>query len=137
MARPERPTRPAPRTSRPAPDGTEVLYGLRCGLAVFERRRQDIRRVGFDGALSQELSQLLRWATGAGVPCRQEPERELSARAESSQHEGLVLEVTPRRWLPAKELGVRLAREPGLVVALDRVRNPQNIGAILRSAAFF
>lgn len=137
MARPERPTRPAPRSSRPAPEGSEVLYGLRCGLSVFERRRQDIRRIGYDAALSRELSELTRWATGAGVPCRQEPERELSARAGSNQHEGLVLDVTPRRWLPAKELGARLAREPGLVVALDRVRNPQNIGAILRSAAFF
>jgi TrmH RNA methyltransferase len=114
-----------------------VLYGLRCGLAVFERRRQDIRRVGYDVGLSRDLSELLRWAASAGVPCRQEPERELSQRADSNQHEGLVLDVLPRRWLPAKELGAWLSREPGLVVALDRVRNPQNIGAILRSAAFF
>jgi TrmH RNA methyltransferase len=114
-----------------------VLYGLRCGLAVFERRRQDIRRIGYDATLSAELSELSRWAAEAGVPCRREAERELSTRAESNQHEGLVLDVAPRRWLPAKELGARLAREPGLVVALDRVRNPQNIGAILRSAAFF
>src|SRR5262245_54417194 len=104
MARPERPTRPVPRTSRPAPEGTEVLYGLRCGLAVFERRRQDIRRVGYDAGLAGELSELLRWAASAGVPCRQEPERELSQRADSNQHEGLVLDVLPRRWLPAKEL---------------------------------
>ena len=78
MARPERPARPAHRPSRPAPEGTEVLYGLRCGQAVFERRRQDIRRVGYDAALAPELAELLRWASGAGVPCRQEPERELS-----------------------------------------------------------
>lgn len=137
MARPERPTKPAPRTARPAPEGSEVLYGLRCGLAVFERRRQDIRRIGYDAALRGELPELLRWAAGAGVPCREESERELAGRAESNQHEGLVLDVVPRRWLPAKELAARLEREPGVVVALDRVRNPQNIGAVLRSAAFF
>jgi TrmH RNA methyltransferase len=114
-----------------------VLYGLRSGVAVFERRRQDIRRVGFDGALRSELTELLRWAAGAGVPCREEDERELASRAQSNQHEGLVLDVLPRRWLPAKELAALLAREPGMVVALDRVRNPQNIGAVLRSAAFF
>ena len=137
MARHERPTKPAPRSARPPPEGSEVLYGLRCGLAVFERRRGDIRRIGYDVGLRRELSELLRWAAGAGVPCREEGERELSARAESGQHEGLVLEVVPRRWLPAKELGAWLAREPGMCVALDRVRNPQNIGAVLRSAAFF
>jgi TrmH RNA methyltransferase len=137
MARPERPTKPAARASRPQPEGTEVIYGLRSGLAVFERRRRDIRRIGYDAGVRHELPELLRWAAGAGVPCREETERELATRAESSQHEGLVLEVLPRRWLPPKELGAQLVREPGLVVALDRVRNPQNIGAVLRSAAFF
>lgn len=137
MPRSDRPAPFVPKSSRPAPEGTEVLYGLRSGLAVFERRRQDIRRVGFDPSLRAELPELLRWAAGAGVPCREENERELAARADSSQHEGLVLDVLPRRWLPARELVSLLAQSPGVVVALDRVRNPQNIGAVLRSAAFF
>lgn len=124
-------------SSPPLAEGTEVLYGLRCGLAVFDRRRRDIRRVGYDPALRGELGELLRWAAGADVPCREEGERELSARAQSSQHEGLVLDVLPRRWLPARELARKLAQSPGIVVALDRVRNPQNVGAVLRSAAFF
>jgi TrmH RNA methyltransferase len=137
MSKPERPTKPVGKSSQPAPEGSEVLYGLRSGLAVFERRRQDIRRIGFDAGLRAELPELLRWAVGAGVPCREEDERELGLRAQSNQHEGLVLEVLPRRWLPAKELAAQLARDPGVVIALDRVRNPQNIGAVLRSAAFF
>ncbi len=136
MRKSERSSQPPLRSSRP-PEGTEVLYGLRSGLAVFERRRQDIRRVGYDAGLRAELPELLRWAAGAGLPCREEDERELAARAGSGQHEGLVLDVAPRRWLPAKELAGLLAREPGLVLALDRVRNPQNIGALLRGAAFF
>jgi TrmH RNA methyltransferase len=114
-----------------------VLYGLRSALAVFERRRQDIRRIGFERALRAELVELVRWAGAAGVPCREEDERELAARAQSQQHEGLVLDVLPRRWLRTKELAAELARNPGVVVALDRVRNPQNVGAVLRSAAFF
>jgi TrmH RNA methyltransferase len=114
-----------------------VLYGLRSGLAVFERRRQDIRRIGFDPSLRSELSELLRWAASARVPCREETERELAARADSNQHEGVVLDVLPRRWLPARELVSLLSQSPGVVVALDRVRNPQNVGAVLRSAAFF
>jgi len=114
-----------------------VAYGLRNGLAVFERRRHDIRRIGFDGALRAELPELLRWAASAGVACREEGERELGSRAGSNQHEGLVLDVLPRRWMPAKELSSVLAKSPGIVLALDRVRNPQNIGALLRSAAFF
>jgi RNA methyltransferase, TrmH family len=137
MSRSERPPRPSHSPSRPAPEGTEVLYGLRNGIAVFERRRRDIRRIGFDASLRADVTELANWAAQTGVPCRAEDERELAARAQSSQHEGLVLDVLPRRWLPAKELGSLLAKEPGIVLALDRVRNPQNVGAVLRSAAFF
>jgi tRNA G18 (ribose-2'-O)-methylase SpoU len=43
----------------------------------------------------------------------------------------------PRRWLPANELGDILRRAHGAALALDRVRNPYNIGALLRTAAFF
>jgi TrmH RNA methyltransferase len=137
MRRPERPPKAAPRSSRPPPENTEVLYGLRSALAVFERRRQDIRRIGFEPVRRAELSELSSWAQATGVICREEDERELGARAQSNQHEGVVLDVLPRRWLPAKELAAQLAKEPGVVIALDRVRNPQNIGAVLRSAAFF
>lgn len=129
--------KPGSRSKLPTSEDTEVLYGLRSGLAVFERRKKDIRRIGFESGVRSELGELLRWASGAGVPCREESERQLAQRAESNQHEGLVLEVTQRRWLPPKELVSWLRDNPGLCVALDRVRNPQNIGAILRSAAFF
>src|SRR5687767_15078113 len=109
MSKLERSTKSVGKGAQPAPEGSEVLYGLRNGLAVFERRRQDIRRIGFDAGLRAELPELLRWAVGAGVPCREEDERELGLRAQSNQHEGLVLEVLPRRWLPAKELAAQLA----------------------------
>jgi TrmH RNA methyltransferase len=125
------------RARPPASEPTEILYGLRSGLAVFQCRRLDIRRIGFQSGVRAEIQELLGWATGAHVPCREESEKELANRSESSQHEGLVLDVKPRSWLPPKELAAWLSANQGMAVALDRVRNPQNIGAIIRSAAFF
>jgi TrmH RNA methyltransferase len=113
------------------------LYGLRSGLAVFQRRRSDIRRIAFQSSVRSEIQELLGWAAGANVPCREESDKELASRSQSSQHEGLVLDVKPRRWLPPKEVAAWLVATQGTAVALDRVRNPQNIGAIVRSAAFF
>jgi TrmH RNA methyltransferase len=113
------------------------LYGLHAGLAVFKRRPQDIRSIGFDPEQRAGLRPLLSWAEAQGVPVRELSVRELSAQADSNQHEGLLLEVKPRMWLAPKDLPSALLASGGLCVALDRVRNPQNIGAILRSAAFF
>jgi TrmH RNA methyltransferase len=129
--------KPIARTSPPADEETEILYGLRSGLAVFARRPEDIRQIYFDNAIRSELQELLRWASSKGIAAQEHAEKELARRADSNQHEGLVLEVRPRRWLPPKELVAWLSQEQTCAVALDRVRNPQNIGAILRSAAFF
>jgi len=57
--------------------------------------------------------------------------------ARSARHEGLCVSAKPRGWLPASELGRMLERAQGTALALDRVRNPYNIGALLRTAAFF
>ena len=115
----------------------ETLYGLHAGLAVFERRPQDIRAVAFESGQRAPIAALLHWAAAQGVPVQEVSARELSTRVDSNQHEGLVLDVRARSWLSPKELAAWFAAEHGLAVALDRVRNPQNIGAILRSAAFF
>ena len=66
-----------------------------------------------------------------------EQRTELNRIAESTHHEGLCVAARPRRWLSTADLADALARTKGTAVALDRVRNPYNIGAILRSAAFF
>ncbi|HKO90593.1 MAG TPA: RNA methyltransferase, partial [Polyangiaceae bacterium] len=115
----------------------ETLYGLHAGLAVFERRPEDIRAVAFESGQREPIAALLHWATARGVPIQEVSARELSNRVDSNQHEGLVLDVRARSWLSPKELATWLVAERGVAVALDRVRNPQNIGAILRSAAFF
>jgi 23S rRNA (guanosine2251-2'-O)-methyltransferase len=46
-------------------------------------------------------------------------------------HQGVAAELKPRRQWSLKEL---LATEPSLLVALDSIMDPQNLGAILRSA---
>ncbi|MEY2934218.1 MAG: hypothetical protein RL033_4967 [Pseudomonadota bacterium] len=127
----------AERRSSSAAEATELCYGLRAALATFERRRQDIRSVAFEAGAQGELTPLLRWADERGLPVRERSARDLATEADSNQHEGVLLQVRERSWVPAKELAAALLPERSLAVALDRVRNPQNIGAVLRSAAFF
>jgi TrmH RNA methyltransferase len=115
----------------------EVVQGLRAGLAVFARRRDDIGQVAYARELREDVAPLARWARSRGVPCAETGERDLDRLAESSHHEGLCVLAKPRPWAKAQEIGEVLARTRGCAIALDRVRNPYNVGAILRSAAFF
>ena len=113
------------------------MQGVRAGLATFARRPDDILRVLYARTVRQEITELARWAERRGVPCAEAAEGELDRVAESSHHEGLCVVTRPRRWGSARELADALERTRGVAVALDRVRNPYNVGAILRSAAFF
>jgi RNA methyltransferase, TrmH family len=136
-----RPPHPAPpsaraRTARPAPEG-ELIYGQRAGLAVLETRPGDVRRVGYDAALQRELRDVLRACAARQLPCTALSEGELSRLAHSDQHEGLLLETAPRKFAPPVALAELLVKKRGLAIAFDRVRNPYNIGAVLRTAAFF
>ncbi|PIE18302.1 MAG: 23S rRNA (guanosine(2251)-2'-O)-methyltransferase RlmB [Proteobacteria bacterium] len=51
-----------------------------------------------------------------------------------SVHQGAALEVKPLDWGPLREVVMREGPGPARVVLLDRVSDPHNVGAILRSA---
>jgi TrmH RNA methyltransferase len=125
------------RPHAPALEPSELVQGLRAGLAVLARRPNAILRVAYAHAVRQEVTELSRWAMRESVPCAEMSDAELDRFAESSHHEGLCVVTRPRLWAAARELADALAKSGGAAVALDRVRNPYNVGAILRSAAFF
>jgi len=59
------------------------------------------------------------------------PPAELTSLAGSPDHQGVVAEVDPYPYAGAAEL---LERGDGIVVALDQVQDPRNLGAVCRSA---
>jgi TrmH RNA methyltransferase len=126
---------PADARTAPGKTSTETLHGLRAVRAVWAKRPGDVVRLGHAAELGRELADLLGAARARGVPVKVLGERELGRVA--LNHEGLVAEVKERPWLTPGELADRLVDVRGAALALDRVRNPYNVGALLRSAAFF
>jgi len=72
------------------------------------------------------------WLRGSGTPrVTVVGAEELDARTDRAAHQGIVAEAEPYRYAQAAEL---LAGPAPLVVALDEVQDPQNLGAICRTA---
>jgi 23S rRNA (guanosine2251-2'-O)-methyltransferase len=115
----------------------EVLYGLH---AVEEALKAGRRR--FDHVLvarerqDERLQSLVAQCRKAGVRVRQESRDQLSLTAKTPAHQGVVALVRPQEFLSIEDLFVPPAPGPvaRLVLALDGVEDPQNLGALLRVA---
>jgi 23S rRNA (guanosine2251-2'-O)-methyltransferase len=66
-----------------------------------------------------------------GAPVSTASAEAIEQRAGSPDHQGICAEVSEYRYADAAEL---LAREDALIVALDEIQDPQNLGAICRTA---
>jgi 23S rRNA (guanosine2251-2'-O)-methyltransferase len=71
------------------------------------------------------------WLAGASVPTQTASAEEIEGRASTDAHQGMCAEVAPFHYADAGEL---LSVANPLIVVLDQVQDPQNLGSICRSA---
>lgn len=115
-----------------------MVYGVHPVLELMEARPAEIDRVLVArGAGGQGLGRVLRAAREAGVPVSHIPRDVLARRAgRGASHQGVAAVVAAAAYVPAAEIvGASRSGGRGLVVVLDGVEDPRNLGAILRSAA--
>ena len=85
------------------------------------------------------VREALALAAERGLPVLEAPRSELDAMTRGAVHQGLVLKVPAYEYADVDDFLVA-AQESGealLLVALDGVTDPRNLGAIVRSAAAF
>jgi 23S rRNA (guanosine2251-2'-O)-methyltransferase len=104
-----------------------VLEALSAGTRHFDRL------LVVKGLRSRRLAEAIRRATRLGIPLRFEMRETLDRMAGGVPHQGLIAVVSAKPTLSLENL-LETAREPALLVALDGVEDPRNLGAILRSA---
>lgn len=143
--RPNPPGRAARRPARPARAGggrLPLLYGVHACLAALGNRDRQCSRVlvteEAERRLGDQLDILLnhrRPRPDLTVVDRAELDRRLPPGA---VHQGIAVEAAPLPE-PALDTLVRLlaGRDTATLIALDHATDPQNIGAVLRSAAAF
>lgn len=105
----------------------EVIYGVRPVIEALAGGRRQVHEV-LDAAGSKEV---FSQATARGVRVRSVPRGKVEELASGAAHQGVVARVGP---YPYSGLAEILARPESLVLVLDGVIDPRNLGAILRVA---
>lgn len=116
----------------------EVLYGLHPVEEALKagRRRFDhvlVARERHDARLDSLIAQCRQ----SGVGVREEPREHLTLTAKTPAHQGVVALVHPQEFLSLEDLftpDLASSAAARLLLALDGVEDPQNLGALLRVA---
>lgn len=135
-----RPERGRPPDLGPRGDGL-WLHGVHPVLAALGNPERGARRLLITAEVAERLAQRLEaaLATRNGQP---KPEivdrRALDTLARGAVHQGIALEADPLPEVFLEDLIIKAETRPeSLLVVLDQVTDPHNVGAILRSSAAF
>jgi 23S rRNA (guanosine2251-2'-O)-methyltransferase len=121
----------------PVPDPASVAGGVHAVRVLLERSPGRVRRVLLAGGRdARRLDELRELAARAGVPVMEADDATLGRLSGGVRHQGVVAEVAPRAVDPETQLEEALdaAGAAALLLVLDGVQDPHNLGACLRSA---
>lgn len=111
------------------------VYGRHASLKIFEKRPEDIVRayVTRDGLF--EFKALMKYLADNKIAYHVVEKEEIDNITKATHHENICLVVKNKKLPELKDLLNR--EERTLILCLEEVENPHNLGAIMRSAAHF
>ena len=124
-------------TNRNAQD---LIYGPNAVLEALRAGKRQIETITIlESARPDRLKALLDLAREKGVPVHRVPRLDLDRSLGDVRHQGVVARVAAARYADADELLDQLETkigtdDPPLVLGLDGLEDPRNMGSILRSA---
>jgi len=126
--------------SSPSHDPDNTIYGLIPILEALRVGSKQLEQITIaEGARHERLREMLERAREARVPVHRVPRNALDRLLPGVTHQGVVAKTASARYRDADELldeltlQIETADKP-LVLGLDAIEDPRNLGAILRTA---
>ncbi|QKE82697.1 23S rRNA (guanosine(2251)-2'-O)-methyltransferase RlmB [Arthrobacter sp. NEB 688] len=130
--------RPPQRSPKKAAASSEVVAGRNSVLEAL-RAHVPVTTMYVAGRIDSDdrVREAIKTATERSIPILETPRGELDRLTDGAVHQGLALQVPPYSYADPRDLVD--PEQPGipLVVALDGITDPRNLGAIVRSVAAF
>ncbi|MCV7385636.1 23S rRNA (guanosine(2251)-2'-O)-methyltransferase RlmB [Mycolicibacter longobardus] len=110
-----------------------VLECLRAGIPATALY------VALGAEADERLTESVTRAADSGLPILEVPRSDLDKMTTNGLHQGIALQVPPYQYAHPDDLlaAARADVAPALLVALDNISDPRNLGAIVRSVAAF
>lgn len=119
--------------------GFELIAG-RNPVAEAVRANVPVERVFvLDNVKDDRVEEVIRLASAMGAPVYEVTRHDLDVATDGAAHQGVAIEVRGYEYADVSDLIVDSLQQVGvpLLVALDQVTDPHNLGAVLRSAGAF
>jgi 23S rRNA (guanosine2251-2'-O)-methyltransferase len=112
----------------------DILYGRNPVLEALRAGRPARKLVVAAGVAAEDrLDEIVRLARERGITVEESPRRRLDDIAHTEHHQGVAGYFHGRAPLALEDM-LATSRAPQLIVVLDGIQDPQNLGAIARTA---
>ena len=121
-------------------DEQNVVYGVNAVLEALRAGKRQVEAVVIlQSARPDRLKSVLELARENGVPVQRVPRLDLDRTLGEARHQGVMARIAAARYANADELLDSFASrvgtaDPPLVLGLDGIEDPRNMGSILRTA---
>src|SRR5215216_4647222 len=118
----------------------DLIYGPNSVLEALRAGKRQIEAITIlESARVERLKSLLDLAREKNVPVHRVPRLDLDRTLGDVRHQGVVARIAAARYADANELLDQLESrigtpDPPLVLGLDAIEDPRNMGSILRTA---
>ncbi|UCC63511.1 MAG: 23S rRNA (guanosine(2251)-2'-O)-methyltransferase RlmB [Anaerolineae bacterium] len=116
----------------------DYLYGRNAVLETLRAARRKVYKLWIAEGVRERgpVTEVLALAQQGGIPWQRVERRQLDKACGSRHHQGLVAEASGYAYAALDEIlaWVETSGEPALLLLLDCLQDPQNFGALLRTA---
>jgi 23S rRNA (guanosine2251-2'-O)-methyltransferase len=115
----------------------EIIYGLNPVMEALRGKRRAFELFLSGAGSDRRFAKLLQLAKERDVPVRQREKSDISRLCGTEHHQGVALRVEAFAYAGMEDILARwrASGESGLIIVLDGVQDPHNLGALIRSAA--
>ena len=115
----------------------EIIYGINPVREALRGNRKAFELFVQESATDHRIGKMIAMAEERGIAVRRRGREDLARLANTSHHQGVVLAVAPFIYTELEELlsNIETSDETLFLLLLDGIQDPQNLGALIRTAA--